>query len=151
MDRPIKEEDNAIRLFATNMECDIFNADCLFEMSGPFKSYKSTDTGDTRLLQRILAPKELQLKNGCPVMILRNLGKNVVNGMMGTVVAMTDDAIHVKSKDGRVISCQRVAFSRFRRETSTNVATRLQFPLKPAFGLTVHKSQGKIDLHIKFI
>ena len=106
MDRPIKEEDKAIRLFATIMACDICNADCLFEMSGPYKAYKSTDTGETRLLQRILAPKELQLNNGYHVMILRNLGNNVVNGMMGTVVAMTDDVIHVKLNDGRVISCQ---------------------------------------------
>ena len=59
-----------------------------------------------------MAPKKLSLKQGCPVMLLRNLSTQLVNGTIGEVVDITTEGpvIHFPNVD---VACklQRVLFS----------------------------------------
>jgi ATP-dependent DNA helicase PIF1 len=91
---------------------------------------------------------ELRLKEGVPVMVLRNLNRRegVVNGALGTVVDMDDLTISIRStKDAAKLW--------FVKRTSENVnfrnsagvqkyAKRSMFPVRVAFAVTVHKVQG---------
>jgi hypothetical protein len=153
LERPLPEE-GCVRLMSTNIEGDFFNADKLFEMQGDFHIYTAVDEGDQHYLRRLLASKELYLKLQCPVIILRNLSQNIVNGMRGVVVKMEEHCVQVQLDDGRVITIERVMFTRFQESTEKILASHLQIPLKPAFALTFHKAQGKIfiflSIHVLF-
>ena len=49
------------------------------------------DTGDVRLLRRIQAPKVVNLKRLCPVILLTNMSDTLVNGSTGKVVGFGSD------------------------------------------------------------
>ena len=48
--------------------------------------FTAEDTGDTKQLHSLTAPKILWLKIGSPVLLVRNLTKKRVNGSQGTVL-----------------------------------------------------------------
>jgi hypothetical protein len=60
------------------------------DFPGELYEYKSTDEGDRKFLNKILAPQTLWLKKGAPVMLLHNLSDKLVNGLRGTVVDITE-------------------------------------------------------------
>ena len=94
---------DAIHLVATNLQCDYINAAKLHEMPGDLTNYVANDTGPNTHHQKILAPKVLYIKLGCPVILLRNISSTVVNGMRGSVIGLQHHQIEVKLLDGRVI------------------------------------------------
>ena len=83
LQRNINQHDHTIYLFSTNFECDVINAQQLHSMPGNL--YRSVDIGPSSELRRILAPTDLHLKPGCPVMLLINISRQVTNGMRGIV------------------------------------------------------------------
>ena len=90
----------------------------------------------------------LKLKIGTPVMLLRNHSPRAghCNGTKYVVVAFYDNLIKIKTitgpAAGEVLPLHRFKFFTSMQETEIEFS-RIQFPIRPCFGLTVHKAQGQ--------
>ena len=88
------------------------------------------------------APKTLSLKIGCRVMLLKNINvkKGLANGSCGTVIELTNDYIKISFDNGITTNIEPTEFE-YIKEGLTKIR-RTQYPLRLAYGITIHKSQG---------
>lgn len=74
-------------------------------LSGETMTYIAEDSGvmdlaaRERILKYFMAPKELQLKKGAQVMLIKNVDQNLVNGSLGKVVRFSDTEMYAYSKE----------------------------------------------------
>jgi hypothetical protein len=140
-----------VYLVTTNALADKINTEELAKIKTPSKIYKGALVG--RFEQKNApAPEQLELKLGAQVMTLKNdpSGK-WVNGDIGTVVKMLDASVRVRFEDGRVEEVIGDTWEMVRYEYdeitehlgSEVVGKYTQIPIKLAWAVTIHKSQGK--------
>ncbi|PIA43947.1 hypothetical protein AQUCO_01800182v1 [Aquilegia coerulea] len=95
-----------------------------------------------------LPPFKLQLKVGCPIMLLRNLQPRdgLCNGTRLMVVQFATRVIEAKilnvSHAGNYVFIPRITLQPSVSETTFQMARR-QFPVRLAFAMTINKSQGQ--------
>ncbi len=141
----------SVYLVTTNSLAETINARKLTELKGEAKTYKGSLTG--RFDQKnIPAPHELILKVGAQVMTLKNdPGGRWVNGDIGVVLKLLHDSVKIKFEDGREETVVGDSWEMVRYEYdpvfdslgSEVVGTYSQIPIKLAWAVTIHKSQGK--------
>eukprot|EP00798_Chlamydomonas_sp_ICE-L_P007849 gene7849-1055_t len=96
-----------------------------------------------------LPPHELKLKVGCPIILLRNLNprKGLANGTRLIVEDLRPHLIVAKivtgSHAGTSVCIPRIQLHPSDSKQNPIVFTRRQFPIRPAFAMTINKSQGQ--------
>ena len=85
----------------------------------------------------------LGLKVGCSVMLVVNFSNELVNGISGTILTLTehDITVHFERPD-ITFSINRYLFNKIDPVSRRTLAKRLQFPLILCYGITIHRSQG---------
>ena len=146
-------EEGYIRLTTHNFQAQQENDRQLALLPGKPYTYEASITGK---YPEMLFPTEqtLTLKEGAQVMFVKNdssADKAFYNGMIGTVTEINEKNFFVRTKDtGVVIKVEPEQWENTRYDINerTNEITEevegtfTQFPVKPAWAITVHKSQG---------
>ncbi|MES9883831.1 MAG: AAA family ATPase [Sedimenticola sp.] len=91
--------EDTVHLFARNYKVDDFNRKKIMDLPGTLYEFNSTDEGENKsLLQKLTVPKNLWLKVGIPVILLRNITDRLVNGLRGRVCNIDDEGPTVEFK-----------------------------------------------------
>ena len=147
---PAKEDGTVITLSARNCTVDGINQQRLAEIEAEEYTYEGTVTGKFEE-KRFPVDLTLKLKVGAQVMFTRNdQQKRWVNGTIGTVTKLSKDEIQVTTDGGStyvVPNCSWESYSyEYDKETRKMkkelMGTFTQYPLRLAWAITVHKSQG---------
>ena len=141
------ELENTTRLFPHNVNVDRVNDAALAKLSGASRVFTMQGYGAPPLIEALrrncLSPERLELKTGAKVMFTRNhLEGRYVNGTTGEVTQFrrSDGTPVVRTREGRTVEAEVAEWS---IENDGKKAARvLQVPLRLAWAITVHKSQG---------
>jgi ATP-dependent DNA helicase PIF1 len=145
LERPLDITDGILptRLYCRNADVDQNNITELHKLSGDSKIFKAEDFGDEKYRSKLdMLPLELELRVGAQVMLLVNHPdiKTLVNGSRGVVTKIDDDGPVVKFADTTIKVVPMVRSLESKK--GEILASRCQVPLKLAWSLTIHKSQG---------
>lgn len=136
------------QLYAHNANVDAINDAELSKLSAQARTFTMESRGPEKLVDALkrgcLSPERLVLKEGARVMFTRNdiVRQRYVNGTLGTVVGFETGTGYplVETTTGRTIAA---APDEWRIEDGGRVlAAVTQVPLRLAWAITVHKSQG---------
>ena len=148
-------EDGTITLATRNDTVNRINAQALQRLPGRVLTAKAEVSGDFGG-RTFPADETLELKVGAQVMFLRNDtqqygdGPRWVNGTIGTVTRIAGGSVRV-DVDGEEHDVEPAVWERFRyaydpgsKSLSRDIVAEFtQFPLRLAWAVTIHKSQGK--------
>ncbi len=148
-----QEEDFYIHLTTTNALADYVNRQKLEEITGEVYCCKGTVTGQFQ--ERTLPTHHsLALKVGAQIMLLNNdPAGRWINGSLGKILEIMDKGkvILVELSNGEIVDVSPFQWDMFRfffnEDTehleSESVGSFKQYPLRLAWAVTIHKSQGK--------
>lgn len=160
-----KPEDGYIRLMTHNRQVDYVNAAEMEKLDSKSYTFVAAVTG-TFPEESYPTADSLTLKKGAQVMFIKNdPERRFINGTLGEVKSIDKNSIAVRlAESGTVIDVEpmewqniRYQFDEESKEISSKQIGRFkQYPLKAAWAITVHKSQGLtfdkaiIDVHAAF-
>lgn len=149
-------------LHTTNVDVDSINMRYLARLPGKAYTFTMQTTGKINYIETLqrscLAIEGLTLKEGALVMCIKNNPeKRYVNGSLGTVVGFEKHTHYpvVELRNGRTLTVTPETWEL--RDGDKKRASLAQIPLRLAWAITVHKSQGmtldaaKIDLRRAFV
>ena len=160
-----KPEDGYIRLMTHNRQVDYINAAEMEKLDNKPFTFVAAVTG-TFPEESYPTADSLTLKKGAQVMFIKNdPERRFINGTLGEVKSIDKNSIAVRlAESGTIIDVEpmewqniRYQFDEESKEISSKQIGRFkQYPLKAAWAITVHKSQGLtfdkaiIDVHAAF-
>ena len=161
-----------IILSSMNKDVKVLNSTVLDRFPGPSRVFHSADfiplseqigEGDPMLNYPVehlndintstLPLAKLEVKLGCPVMILRNLdqSRGVCNGSRGILTRYSNRVLEVQLITGQHAR-EKVFIPRIPNQPSDDENsfkfTRKQFPVRLCFAMTINKSQGQSVEHV---
>ena len=134
------------RLYTHNRDVDSINDRHLRDLHAESKTYSMATKGGKvkveQLIKSVLAPEKLQLKSGAEVMfVANNFAEGFVNGSRGQVIGFSEHWPLVRLHDNdRIIKVEPHTWSL--TEDNRVRAEVAQLPLRLAWAITIHKSQG---------
>ena len=144
--RHCEPKEECTRLHTHNKNVDEENARKLDLLPGNPRVFQAALAGRAAardaLLRSVLAPENLALKKGAVVMFVKNNpAAGYHNGTVGVVENFERDIPLVRTKEGKIIAAHREEW-RIENEEGKTIASLSQIPLRLAWAMTVHKSQG---------
>lgn len=151
----LEKEDSqlAITLSTRKDTVDYINEKRLEELPGSPTLFRGAIEGDFPE-SSLPTPQELILKAGAQILFIRNdKEKRWVNGTLGTIIGFRDDGdgiIYVRKEDGTDCDVEQELWENVKytfnekeqKVEGQTIGTYTQFPLRLAWAITVHKSQG---------
>ena len=144
--RPTPDDDSVTRLFTHNMDVDALNRGMLERLEPKLHKFYMSESGDqyksSALKRNLLVPEVLELKVGAEVMFCaNNFDDGYVNGTRARVTVLDNGQQKVITTDGEQILVDKYVWRVF-DDLGRQVASVTQYPLRLAWAVTVHKSQG---------
>lgn len=148
--RKIATADNikqAPKLFSHNINVDLVNDESLAKLAGGAKVFIMNSKGRAVIVESLkkscLSPERLELKIGAAVMFTKNNPRGgFSNGTLGKVEKFDEDTgypvVKVRNNEKILVSPMDWAVE----DNGRILATITQLPLRLAWAITVHKSQG---------
>jgi len=142
--------DNYIVIETTKKIVENTNLTKLSELPGEIIKHEATITG---IFPENIMPTDrvLQLKKDAQIMFIRNdWAKRIYNGQIAKISSLTDTGIFVDISDDDFVSVERQTWNNIRYKWNAKedkieeevLGTFTQYPIKLAWSITVHKSQG---------
>ena len=139
------------RLFTHNINVDTVNDTELAKVAGAEFEYQMRSKGKMHIVETLkkscLAPETLRLRKGARVMCVKNnFEAGYVNGTLGIVVSCGPDmppVIRIAGQRGEPAKTVTIEEATWKiEEEGRTIAEITQYPLRLAWAITVHKSQG---------
>jgi ATP-dependent DNA helicase PIF1 len=135
------------KLYSHNAQVDVMNLSELKKLPGVEHVYvmevRGKDNAAQALIRGCLSPQKLELRVGAVVMFTKNNpNAGYVNGTLGTVLSFDEETDYpiIKTKTGNII--QAVPADWTISEGDDELAKITQLPIRLAWAMTIHKSQG---------
>jgi ATP-dependent exoDNAse (exonuclease V) alpha subunit len=139
------------RLYTHNMDVDAINFKHLNAIEADERQFEAVCDGNDKLIETlkssVRAPENLTLKKNAKVMFVKNnFDMGYINGSLGEVIGFEEDDDHgilpkVKLTDGTVLLVAPETWS-VDNDAGKTIASFQQIPLRLAWAITIHKSQG---------
>lgn len=151
--RPHRATANPLLLTPTRVAADGYNRSGLATLPGPSSFFRAQISGKLDISKdRLPVPENLELRVGARVMAAKNdVSRRWINGSLGTVTRFSEEKVFVRfDYTDEEYPVERTSWEKIRqiwngpmqRIDTEVVGSYRQFPLVPAWAITIHKAQG---------